>query len=226
MKAIGDLWTSRDQTEWRDALARYWVVPSVQRNLELERRINKLDSEAIKALAERDWRNFLKEEYFPWKFRGNYVPKRLRDLEQNSLEELFSIKKRLFIVDLADIRGTLRIALEVKGFGPAGASGLLAVIFPRWYGTADKFVVKALCRINSLPERQKVLAMVRMDSKGKETVPLRKKDAALLIDIMRRKASELNALIGTDEWTPRKVDMILWASRDGADPGCLNPTIS
>jgi hypothetical protein len=42
---------------------------------------------------------------------------------------------------------------------------------------------------------------------------LREKDAVLLIDIMRRKASELNTLFGTDKWTPRKLDMILWAWR-------------
>lgn len=39
-------------------------------------------------------------------------------------------------------------------------------------------------------------------------------DAMLLVAIMRRKARELNELFDTDEWTPRKIDMILWAVRN------------
>jgi len=115
--------------------------------------------------------------------------------------------------------------------GAAGASGPLAVLFPKWFGTADKFVVKALCKIVSLRERPKVLAMVPVgkNAKGKEKdVQLNEKDAVLLIDIMRRKATDLNALFGPDhEWTPRKIDMILWASpRDGTDARCLSRTTS
>jgi hypothetical protein len=54
-----------------------------------------------------------------------------------------------------------------------------------------------------------LLAMM-VDSKGTETGSLTEKDALLLIEIMRRKATELNTLFHSDEWTPRKVDMILW----------------
>jgi hypothetical protein len=59
-------------------------------------------------------------------------------------------------------------------------------------------------------------------SQNKEYVQLNDKDAVLLIDIMRRKAIDLNALFGTVEWTPRMVDMILWATRDAADAHCLS----
>ncbi len=32
----------------------------------------------------------------------------------------------------------------------------------------------------------------------------------LLIRIMRRKTNELNEALGTSDWTPRRVDMVLW----------------
>ncbi|MBK9623217.1 MAG: hypothetical protein IPO38_01260 [Rhodocyclaceae bacterium] len=36
------------------------------------------------------------------------------------------------------------------------------------------------------------------------------KDGVVLIKIMQRKAAQLNQLFGTSEWTPRKIDMVLW----------------
>ena len=35
-------------------------------------------------------------------------------------------------------------------------------------------------------------------------------DGVVLVEIMRRKAEELNKALSTNEWTPRKVDMVLW----------------
>jgi hypothetical protein len=185
--------------------------------------MNKLDSAAIQALREREWYDFLKDEYFPWKYtaanRLGSTRKYLRKYEEtNSLGELFSVKEELFAFDLTNIQQGLKDAKKIKGLGYAGASGLLAVLFPKWFGTVDQFVVKALCEIESLPEREEVLEMRPED--------LKEKDAVLLIDIMRRKAAQLNAMFGRDEWTPRKIDMILWATRDGTDARCLSPTTS
>ncbi len=36
-----------------------------------------------------------------------------------------------------------------------------------------------------------------------------------MISIMREKAQELNDIFGTHEWTPRKIDMILWTFGHG-----------
>jgi len=36
-------------------------------------------------------------------------------------------------------------------------------------------------------------------------------NSVLLIKILREKAEELNKRFDTDFWTPRKIDMILWA---------------
>ena len=206
---LGSLWGSRDIGEWRNALACYWnrIKPE---NLELERFMNTLDPEYIENLNARDWYVFLHDKYFPWKYtRHDWLEANKQHLEEyettNRLEELLTIKERLLSFDLADIRQGLEIAESVKGLGPAGASGLLAVLFPKWFGTADQFVVKTLTQVESLPERSQILEM--------RPKALTRQDAVLLIEIMRKRAQELNVLCGTDEWTPRKIDMILWAHR-------------
>lgn len=37
------------------------------------------------------------------------------------------------------------------------------------------------------------------------------KEGVLLIGIMREKATELNNKFNTEDWTPRKIDKILWS---------------
>lgn len=210
LPAISELWNKGDENSWRDALSRYWSYVKPQ-NLELEKRMNKLDSEEVKKLGPHEWYDFLKDEYFPWKYTA---PNRLATTtnqlkkyqETNNLGVLFAIKENIFALDPTDIQQALKIAKSTKGLGWAGASGLLALLFPKSFGTADQFVIKALREIDSLPESGKLFAM-RPDN-------LREKDAVLVIQVMRRKACDLNALFATDEWTPRKIDMILWASRE------------
>jgi len=96
----------------------------------------------------------------------------------------------------------LKAACEIRGLGTAGASGLLAVLFPAYFGTVDQFAVKALRKIPGLQESSSVAAM--------DPDSLKVKDGCILIRIMRRKAEELNRTFSTRKWTPRKVDMVLW----------------
>lgn len=217
MLSINDLWESRDEKQWQDALKGYWerIKPE---NLELEQFMQRLGPELIKKLDNRQWYEFLRDVYFPWKYtaknRLGSTTKLLRRYEETGrLEYLCSIKDKLFSFDPVHIGKGLEIAGSIDGLGPAGASGLLAVLFPKWFGTADQFVVKSLCEVRSLPERSRLLAMrPRSDT-------LTDSDALLLIAVMRRKARELNGMFGTDKWTPRKIDMILWASREGESCG-------
>jgi len=215
MPHIRELWTSQDERKWGEALDSYWTVPSVVKNRELEMRFNHLDSAAIRVLSQRDWYDFLKDEYFVWKYTAKNrlasSRKHLRQYEAgNELQELFAIKEQLFSFDLKDIRRGLAIAKGIKGLGYAGGSGLLSVLFPKWFGTADQFVARALWELELMPERQTLLKIRPED--------LKEPDAVLLVDIMRRKASELNALFHTDAWTPRKIDMVLWATRSSVTP--------
>lgn len=52
------------------------------------------------------------------------------------------------------------------------------MLFPKWFGTVDRFVVEALPEVPSLPETQKLL---RMKPKS-----LTDDDAVVLIDILRK----------------------------------------
>jgi hypothetical protein len=146
--SISELWESSDEKKWRDALSSYWENPSVRKNLEVEEFMAKLNSEGIRRSDSKGWGAFLRV-YFYWKFKDSYLGTRLADLESNQPERLFSVKKLLFESDPKNIRKALERAGYIKGLGPAGASGLLSVLFPKWFGTVDRFVVNALLRVNA-----------------------------------------------------------------------------
>lgn len=96
----------------------------------------------------------------------------------------------------------LVVASEIRGLGAAGALGLLALLYPAAFGTADQFVVKALRGIPDLPEAPVVAEM--------DPEQLTLADAIALVAIMRRRAAENNGAFGTSSWTPRMVDKVLW----------------
>ena len=110
----------------------------------------------------------------------------------------------MFQFDKEDIEMGLKTAQQIRGLGTAGASGLLAVLFPNYFATVDQFVVKALSDVKLLPEREVV--------KGMNPEQLNIKDGVILTSIMRDKANELNQNFSSDQWTPKKVDMVLWVS--------------
>jgi len=205
MNEITRLWYSKDEREWLGALDRYWdYVKRENRELE-EELIYRLDVEAVKGLNEQEWYDFLLDKYFRWKYT---VPRRYKTTTDSlqrhldSLDELHQIKKELFSFNKEDIRGGLDIARQIHGLGAAGASGLLALLFPSYFGTVDQFVVKALRQVEGLPEHA---ALKKMNPDNLSTA-----NGIVLIGIMRRKAQELIQLFGNDSWTPRKIDMILW----------------
>jgi hypothetical protein len=126
-------------------------------------------------------------------------------------EKLLSFRDDIFELAPGDIQRGLKATMQIRGLGTAGASGLLSLLFPALYGTVDQFVVKALLQIPDLPERH---PLERMNPEG-----LTVTQGVILIEIMKRKAQQLNELFGTQEWTPRKVDMVLWAVRGQGEPG-------
>lgn len=207
MNETTKLWHSKDERDWLTALDRYWDYVKDE-NLELERElIYRLDAALVKGFNEQRWYDFLRDKYFRWKYTA---PNRYatttyslqKCIEQNSLNELYQIKKELFNFNKEDIKAGLKIAKQIKGLGAAGASGLLALLFPQYFGTIDQFAVKALRQIDGLPEH---VALQKMKPKN-----LSISNGVVLISIMRNKAEELNRLFGNDFWTPRKIDMILW----------------
>jgi hypothetical protein len=123
------------------------------------------------------------------------------------LDELDAIRRQLFSFDLNDAELGILIARKIYGFGTAGATGLLSLLFPEYFGSVDQFVVKAFGMIESLPVQIKY-RVDRINPSG-----IKPNEGALLVNIMRDKAKELNAANNTALWTPRKIDMVLWAAR-------------
>jgi hypothetical protein len=206
---IANLWDSPDDSAWADALTRYWSFVRPE-NLALEHAMDGLNIERLRDLNSRGWYAFLRDEYFRWKYTApnryaTTTAQLRRYLENDGLAELDAIRQALLQLDPNDIRAGLTTAHRIRGLGTAGASGLLALIYPATFATVDQFVVLALRELNDLPE---IHALQHMKPEG-----LSVRDGVTLIDIMQRKAAQLNRRFGTNRWTPRKIDMILWSSR-------------
>jgi putative zinc finger/helix-turn-helix YgiT family protein len=208
---INELWHCDDRATWDAALERYWqlVQPG---NLELERALDRLDLARIRGLDAQGWYDFLYHEYFRWKYTApNRLATTRRSLAKSrsgsALEQLDSIRTQLLQLQPHDIGAALRVAKAIPGLGTAGASGLLALMYPAHFGTVDQFVVKALCEVEGLPERA---AVMKMKEKVEKKGALNLEDGVVLITILRTKADANNKAFGGTFWAPRKIDQILW----------------
>ena len=207
---INDLWHSRDEREWLNALDRCWLTLASRKDHELVQLIRTVDLEYVRGLGVQEWYAFL-IKYFHWRFAGNYLQPKLRDLDRNSFEQLFSVKCSLVAIDqpeLSDTRKCLNLVRSprIRGLDYPGASGLLALLFKEWFGTADTCILESLWKIESLTEKQKIgeiRAWVKTKSDWREN------DAVLVINILRKKAAQLNTAFSTNTWTPSRVSMIL-----------------
>jgi hypothetical protein len=205
---IDELWHSGDETAWTLALERYPLqMKSNPALLELVRELEPLDLDRIRALDPQAWYKFLHDKYFPWKYTAaNRLATTRRQLSEyakrGELGKLFRIKEQLLSFPAENIAEGLGIALEIRGLGTAGASGLLTLMYPKHFGTVDQFVVKALREVNGLPERR---MLERMNPEK-----LTASDGMILIQVMRAKAAENNRAFDSNTWTPKKVDEILW----------------
>ncbi len=201
------LWPSDNESQWKRALQQYYdLVPDRNKPLDIE--MEKLDWRNVEAMSTEEFYIFLYEKYFVWKYTAkNRLATTRMHLKKYSTEgrmaELQQIKDQLFKADRNDAWLCLTIATRIRGLGPAGASGLLSILFPEQFGTVDQFVVKALCKIEDLLEREQIERM--------KPEMLSVDDAVVLTSVLRRQAKNLNAIFKTELWTPRKIDMILWA---------------
>lgn len=208
MTYINALWNSKKEDEWHSALDNYWkyVKPT---HLAIEKEFDSLNINSIKEMDSEEWYEFLLQKYFFWKYTApnryatTTVQLKKYKTTPYGLDELFLIKQRIFGFNKEDIVSGLKIACSIHGLGTAGASGLLALLFPIHFATVDQFAVKALLGIDSLPEKISISSM--------NPDQLRIKDAVILIKTMKHKAKELNNKFRTSFWTPRRIDMILWS---------------
>ncbi len=154
---IADLWESCDPRAWAEALNRYWnYVRSANRAL--YRELDDLDLESLKRLDQRGWYDFLLQKYFRRKYtaanRYATSTRWLRQYAENDrLDQLDGIRKQLLSLNTYDVELGLKVAIQIKGLGSAGASGLLALMYPHAFGTVDQFVVKATSSRTELARR-------------------------------------------------------------------------
>lgn len=204
---INGLWNYGSEVAWHEALDYYYESLKADEQA-LDCYMEGIDADEIAQLPPFEFYAFLYDKYFVWK----YTDKRrlaknrkslMQYIDENKLSELADIQKRLFSADRSNIENCLSIAKEIHGLGPAGASGLLAILFPESFGTIDQYVVKALKEVDGLPYNAE-LAKMNPNS-------LSIKNGVLLIRIMREQAARLNRQFDTDFWTPRKIDMVFWS---------------
>ena len=206
MKTVAEIWYSTDRRDWDRALERYWefVQPA---NVALERSLEALDVSRIRDMDPKAWYDFLHDEYFRWKYtaKNRYATttKKFREyLDQGVLDELHDLKERLLALPPGNVREGLATACRIRGLGVAGASGLLSLMYPRDYATVDQFIVKALRGVHGLAEATE---LQKMNPEG-----LTQRDGVILINLLARKAAENNRTFARDDWTPRKIDKVLW----------------
>ena len=205
--SVNELWHNGSESDWKEALSNYYNNPY---DKDLEDRMEELLPSDIDKMSVQEFYTFLYDEYFVWKYTAKNrlatTRKSLSKYESEGMNSLAKIKKgiiRAYEDDPNDTEELLEIARRINGLGIAGASGLLSILFPKHYGTLDQFIVYALRKVDNLPEHNK-LASINPQN-------LTVKDGVLLESILRRKADELNHRFNTDEWTPRRLDMVLWA---------------
>ena len=204
---INAIWYSKNEEVWKKALQGYYSNLS-QKELVLDLELEALKFEEVSTYSVEEFYDFLYNKYFIWKygysrFLKTYLKNLSKYKEENRMSDLEKIRNNIFNLDLCNIEKSLCNAKEIYGLGVAGASGLLSIIFPNYFGTVDQFVVKSLLKIEGLKEHD---LLEKMNAES-----LKVSDGVILIKIMRDKATMLNEEFNTDFWTPRKIDMILWS---------------
>jgi hypothetical protein len=221
MSRINSLWYSKSETDWQSALDRYRDYITSSKVAALDAELDPIDIEMLGKLDPEGWYRFLHDKYFPWKYTApNRLATTRASLEKhkkrnNGLADLYRMKKDLLSFPKADIQKGLELARAIGGLGIAGASGLLALMYPEYFGTVDEFLVLALAQVAGVPEQSRLQDLARKieDSKKPKGKPfsIEVSVGVMLIQILRRKAKENNDWFKTSFWTARKIDKVLWA---------------
>ncbi|MGI9462239.1 MAG: hypothetical protein ACR2NY_06690 [Alphaproteobacteria bacterium] len=217
---INVFWQSNNQTTWEYVLGKY-MSRVKWRNRELE---NELENEfnKVKCLDDikkfkdvKNWYEFMLEKYFRWKFTdGRIYAGRKTEFEikyasnQVCLENM--IEAILQESNQADAQTMIALTREIDGLAVPAGSGFLALLLPKLYGTVDRYIVENIKVIEPFKNHPliKYIKLTAIDNTDFES----------LTKIFRNKADELNKKFSTNDWTPRKIDKVLWAIRQPRKP--------
>ena len=204
------IWNKNEHEEWISIENQYFDRVK-EENLNLEKELNCFQLKDLWEWSSDEFKTFLNDKYFVWKYTDSRrLATTRRCLDNISNAELLFVLKALKIIDddlsnmkkydKYEIKVGLQLVTMIPGLGVAGASGLLSVLFPDFFGTVDQFVVEALKDAD-------------VDTGVKNSQSLSIKDAIVLEEIMYNKADELNRKNKINYWTPRRIDKVLWTYR-------------
>jgi len=218
MTPVERLWRADSAEEWERAIQRYWGLPSVSQNWAAELHMDKVRVSTVARYTPQQCYDFLADPqvgFYRWKFGARQAGGQRAALDRfvgaNGLGEgrapLAAIFQALVTFPPEDIHEGLRIAREIPGVQDVAGSGLLAILYPAYYGTADQHVVRALQRLTpqDLPP-----GMTLQDA---TPTALTTSDVIAVIQIYRWKAGVLNHRFDSSRWRPRDVDMALFSLR-------------
>jgi hypothetical protein len=205
--SVVELWNTRDAKIWDRHQGELYDTGGKPGRRDLERQ---LETPGLRARIARmnaaDFYDFLRDEYFPSKItvKSQFIGalKGLaKHVSEGSMERVERARLRLVnrVYDSkAEAIGMLMGEHGgIHGVTVAGASGLLALVYPEEFAPVDAVVTKALQQIVA-PEA------ARPNPKDVSIA-----EAEMLIEVMRTKALELNRAFGVSEWTPRRVARVL-----------------
>lgn len=204
---INEIWNSKEISVWKDALSKATIETG--RDDSIETKMSKLNVEYIQHLPVEDFYSFLHDDYFVWKYTAkNRLASTRKSLKKHEtdMEKLRKIQEELFNFNLSETDKGLEIAHKIEGLGISGASGLLALLFPSYFGTVDDMVIRALLTCDEYRDDATIKAINPQD--------ININGAVYLIEQFKKKAHELNALSNEYCWRPRDIDVILWHFRD------------
>ena len=205
--SFNEIWHAANQREWNTLLKKYWSLVPVD-NIQVEYRMSRLTRQDLETMDEGQWYHFLHDEFFVWKYtaKNRLASTRLhlrKYQDEQDLGRLDEIRQNIVQLDPREIRIALKTAYGIRGLGIAGASGLLSLVYPSHFATVDQFVVKALIEVTEQKARVR-----RMNPEN-----LTLEHGVVLTELLRAKATEMNETFGSTFWTPRAVEMALWAYR-------------
>jgi len=220
---INKLWLSEDEKLWKSILNDSWsrVKPG---NFGLEKELYTIHRRVKKFKDIDNWYLFILDKYLPWKYTAANRLARIKSLFKEEYK-VVKAKKRLDLIIKSmfdeiltnpnNIKRCLKEPMKIKGIGIAGASGIISIFFPMHFGVIDQFVAKNVVRIKEFEKDPIVMNLKRKINKAEnKDFYLSLTEGVFLIEIMRKKSKELNKKLKTKFWTPRKVDIVLWNSRD------------
>lgn len=205
---IKKLWNSKDETVWEDALA--WAHHQTEvkmSNTEIGKKLSRMKTDDFRKMDGQDFYRFLVGDYANWK----YTDGKIRSRVQYGIQEFYQthtdyevkrVLNGIFEIEPEDIYLHIANITRINGIGVEGASDILSLILPQYFGMVDRFAVENLQKVYDEDSFY--------GKKLKQIDPqnIAAYDAVTVIRIYREKAEEVNKIYRRVV-TPREIDMVL-----------------